>query len=274
MQLIGANPERVLSEDDMATDFWSLLKDIEADSGTLPLVHTTDVAYFKAIREKGRLEPTARPDYNNEQLLFLFYGRPSYRVNSTISTLEAKAFAPICIIANHNLLEKSWRITPFDTGAFKRGIFTPPMHPSMTVEQFELEVDPKSPMKIIKLFFGSERSYFNAAPLPNVPIDRYENLPADSYDRLIRHQSNTDLDDRVSAIEIQLRESIDLFNNVRAIILPRDYLDQPQVIDQIQSWSNPDIILYDLPQSYIPKELMGTIRQLVRDYYVQKGYLT
>lgn len=258
----------------MSSEFWKLLQDVTAEQGALPLIHTTDVAYFNFIRARGKIEPQKRPDYNDEHLIFLFYGRPSFRVNANRATVDTKAFAPICLITNHTLVENSWRIMPFDSGALKHGDLTPPIHPSMTDTSFELLADPQSPMKLIKLFFGSERSYFDGRPLPNVDFDRLENLPADAYDRLIRNQSNTRLDDRVSAIEIQINQPIKLFNNIRAIILPHEFLDKQHVIDQIQSWRDVSIIPYNLPQSYRPGEIMGTIREKVRDHYVQAGYFS
>jgi hypothetical protein len=256
----------------LTSPLWSLLEDVVAEAGILPLVHVTDAANFSFIRTKGVLEPKRRPDYKNEEILFLFYGRPSYRVNAGVNTLDTKSFAPICLILNHDIISKSWRIMPFDTGAFNNGELTPPIHPTMTADQFELVCDPTAPMRLIKFFFGTERNYFDANPLPSVPIERWTNFPADSYDRLIRNQANSKMDDRVSAIEIQLAKPLELFNNVRAIILPKEFLDQPGMLECIQSWRDALPITYDLPQSYDPKEIMGTIRQKVRDFYVQRGY--
>ncbi|HEX8664326.1 MAG TPA: hypothetical protein VF744_09890 [Beijerinckiaceae bacterium] len=221
----------------MPRSLWQLIEHVDAERGRLPLIHTTDVAYFNKIRAAGKLIPEKRPEYNNELLLFFFYGRPSYRPNHDLKTVDSKCFAPICMIMNNELLDDCLRIMPCDSGALKSGLFSPPVHPSMTGgEEFELAEDPTTPMKLIKLFFGSEKAYFDGKPVMSVPFDPWTNLAADSYDRLIRNTSNTPLDERVSAIEIQIGREVELLNRVRAVVLPQEFLDSPGILDQIRSW--------------------------------------
>lgn len=256
----------------MPKALWNLIKDIECDSGTLPLIHNADIAFFEKIRKTGTIEPQERPEYDNELLAFFFYGRPAYRPHIDLDTVNAKAFAPVCLVMNHELINDCWRIMPFDSGAYLSGKFSPPIHPTMDRGEFELAVHPTAPMKLIKMFFGSEREYFDGHPERTVDFDPWTNLVGDSYEKLIRQQVNTPLDDRVSAIEIQMNKNIEISFKTIAVILPKEYIDKPGIIDQIQSWRNPEIIPYDLPESFKPSAIIEAIRLRLRDYLADNKY--
>jgi hypothetical protein len=67
---------------------------IQAEAGRpqiLSLIHTSDFCRLQGIQEANSL--TALPDsrFNNERLLYFFYGRPSYRVNPAVSNTRVSS---------------------------------------------------------------------------------------------------------------------------------------------------------------------------------------
>jgi hypothetical protein len=204
------------------TAFWDFIKDLPAEEGRLPLVHTTDI--WRATNEL-RTQPC--PVYEGERLLYFFYGRPAYRGHRTVETTTAKALAPVCLIINNRLSETICRILPFDSGAFHNGLMHPPMHPDLSLSDYELGINANAPMKLIKAFFGTEKNYFDRMPnhAAMSEDEAWQNLSVDSFFQLIRSRSNSRLDDRICAIEIQIKDDLVLHNAVEAVILPSAYLE-------------------------------------------------
>src|SRR5436305_13557535 len=98
----------------------------------------------------------------------------------------------------------------------------PPMHEKMAKEDFELAVAPDAPMRLVEVFYGNEDRYFLTKPKASLPdYDEFDDLEIDSYFRLLHHRSNSAYDDRVNAIEIQVRVPIALLGAVHAAILPK-----------------------------------------------------
>src|SRR5260370_41910934 len=128
--------------------FWDYVNAANPGPGQLPIVHSTDLYLFREIRRKGELLPTDCEVYG-QQILYFFYGRPSYRTHAKLDTVNAKALLPVCLVLERAVLQHAERIVAFDTGAFHRKFMHPPMHEKMTKEDFELGVSPDAPMKLI-----------------------------------------------------------------------------------------------------------------------------
>lgn len=159
---------------------------------------------------------------------------------------------------------------PFDSGAFDAQMIQPPMHPDMTLPEFELVIQANAPMKLIKLFFENELNHFNARP--TFLEYAYDNMHVDSFYKSIRLGNNQDTDDRISAIELQFDQDCTLQNKVSAVILPSHYLDIPGVAQQIEGWGGIAIPYY-IPETFRPSEVYGSIINRLNDYYRDKGML-
>ncbi len=251
--------------------FWEFIKDVNAGSGTLPLVHSTDLFRFKKIARDELLKVRSCDVYDGQSLLYFFYGKPAYRLHIEQKTLGARAFAPVCLVFNQTLADQAIRIMPFDSGAFDAKMTHPPMHPDMALAEFELAIHANAPMKLIKVFFETESNYFDGLPVP-VGYEPYDNLHVDSFYRLIRLGGNRDFDDRISAIELQLDSNITLTNKVDAVILPGPYLDRPGVAEQIEGWGAA-AFPYDIQETFRPLEIYGAILNRLRDFYRYRGLL-
>lgn len=201
-------------------DFARLVNSTPPTNGKLPLTHMTDAYTLRDISAVNRLTPTDCAIFQ-EPLLYLFYGRPAYRVASQQRNSGLDAYWPVCFVLKSDNVVPS-RVYPFDTGAFEDGRFDDYRHHGMIKEDFELEPDPSSPGRLINLFWPDARSYFdNRASL--VPDTDPFDFEAKYYRELIGTRANRPFDERHSAIEIQSRSPIRLADNLVAIIVPQDF---------------------------------------------------
>lgn len=252
--------------------FWDFVQSANALPGQLPLVHATDMFCFRDIRRDGQLRPTECAVYN-QPLLYFFYGRPSYRPHATKQTITAKALLPVCFVMSRALMKNAIRMLPFDSGAFSSKRMHPPMHEKMAAADFELVVDINAPMRVVDMFYGNERSYFDAKARPSIQTyDQFNDLEIDSYFRLLSYRSNADTDDRLSAIEIQLDKPVDLIGHVHAVVLPKPYLDKDGILQQIESWGAFGIP-YNVKEEFIPREVQGSIFDRLTDFFEQENLL-
>jgi hypothetical protein len=124
---------------------------------TLPFVHMTDAWVLNRILTSDLLQPRKCP-YFNEDLLYLFYGRPSYRPNAKELASSLSFMAPVCFVLRPESLSFIARMFPFDSGAFHNGLFQDFLHPQMTIADFALEPDLQNPARLVNGFFGSNEN--------------------------------------------------------------------------------------------------------------------
>ena len=90
----------------------------------LPLVHITDVAAARTILGEKMLKTKVCRHYSSllkadEQLLYLSYGRPSYRGRSHEKTTGQALRKPIAFILKPAaFVANVRRVSPFDSGAY------------------------------------------------------------------------------------------------------------------------------------------------------------
>jgi hypothetical protein len=238
--------------------------------GELPLTHVADGLGFRGMLETGVLRPEPCPVFDGEPLLYLFYGRPAYRVNSQRLSSAIDAYAPVCLILRPDGLGSPKRVFPFDSGAFSGERFAEAMHRKMLLEDFALDPDLEGPLKLIALFFGDRDRYYRNAPLQQVAIPPLS-FEALSYHILITSRHENGFDERISAIELQSQDSLDLSTAAEAVVLP-DGFATDEVLQRLAA-----LHITALPYDYIPRlrpeSYTGAIYTIVRDYYRRRGYL-
>lgn len=205
--------------------FRTLVREAPASPVVLPLTHVTDAWAFRDIMDGGSLAPTACPVFGGE-LLYLFYGKPAYRSAAERENKGSDVFWPICFVLEPGAVTEPARIYPFDSGAFHHRLFDRHLHPRMLKEDFELDADPATPGRLIRLFWQDERCYFEGegAAAPDLDVLAFE---AKAYRALIDDVGSGPFDDRNSAIEIQTGAPIALQDNIIAVILPGQFLNEP-----------------------------------------------
>lgn len=204
-------------------DFAQAVRNAQASPQALPLTHLTDGYHLRSITEGGHLEPSQCHVFG-EPLLYFFYGRPAYRVAANLPSNGFEAYWPICFLMRPAAVSTK-RIYPFDSGAFHTGRFGNFFHRDMIKEDFELDVDPTMPARLLNLFWPDAKSYFDnrGALAPDFNVIDFE---LKSYAEIIRAKSNEGFDERNSAIELQTDVPVPLEGNILAVILPIDFADQ------------------------------------------------
>jgi hypothetical protein len=258
-------PRRIASE-----EFRKFVNQHMPVEGELPLTHMTDGLAFRGMLDSGGLNAEPCPVFDDEPLLYLFYGRPAYRVNSQRLSSAIDAYAPVCLVLRPNCLNSLKRVFPFDSGAFQGERFVEAMHRKMLLEDFALDANLQAPRKLINLFFGDRDRYYRNAPLQEIAIPALS-FEALSYHILITSRHENDFDERISAIELQTQHNLDLSVHAEAVVLP-DAFATDEVLQRLAAFQI-TVLPYDYIPRLRPESYTGAIYTIVRDYYRRMGYL-
>jgi hypothetical protein len=250
-------------------DFRKLVGEQPPMQDELPCIHTSDGLGFRSIMREGRLGTDQCPVFD-EPLLYLFYGRPSYRVNSQVLATAIRAYAPVCFILKPGVVGSPHRVFPFDSGAFHHDLFRDSMHRKMQRDDFALEPDPTSPQRLISLFFGHNDRYYRNQPIADLDLPPLA-FEASSFHALINDRQDNLYDERVSSVELQIAEDLPLGGAVEAVVLP-DAFVVPDVMASLAS-IGAEAIPYSFIDRLRPESYASSIYTVVRDYYLRRGYL-
>jgi hypothetical protein len=233
----------------------------------LPLVHTTDCFRLGSIQESHALQPRSCGIFN-EPLLYFFYGRPAYRDSSCTNPVREIGFYPICfVIRPGTLSRKLKRLYPFDTGASQKGLYEPAITPSKALVTYEVLATLESARRIVGGFFEIAENYLSNKPRFGLLFGPDE-ADANSYYQLISGGGHPDCDDRCSAIEVQIGESLDLSGGVlMAVVLPTCFLDDAALRSTLVKIWRAQPLTYDADLGMRPLEFHGIVRHLVRGFY-------
>lgn len=242
-------------------EFAELVRETPPSETSLPLTHMTDGYVFRSIMEGMELEPAPCTVFDDEPLLYFFYGRPAYRAAAQAQSNGLDAYAPICLVMKPDAVPPR-RIFPFDSGAFHNHLLADFTHHKMVKEDFELDCMADMPGRLINLFWSSGEAYFNNRDTSNY-VPEAMAFEAKSYQELIRFKGKSGFDDRASTIEIQAAEAVALPENTLAVILPYDFAKGPILarIEAMDALALP----YDHVSRGTPGENVALIYSIVRD---------
>lgn len=246
-------------------DFARLVRNAPLSEQDLPLTHVTDAYHLRNIADAGALEPTPCGIFD-EPLLYLFYGRPAYRAAGQVETSGLDAYWPICFVLRSAAVAAK-RIYPFDSGAFHRGLFADFCHHDMIKEDFELDVDPTTPARLLNLFWANARNYFDNRDALEGTFDPFA-FEAKSYSELIRAKANAPFDERHSAIELQSGEPLALSGNLLAVIMPDDFASDA-VRARFEALGAL-VLPFDTVSRHHAGNMVGQIYDICRDLYSGK----
>jgi len=233
------------------------------------LTHVSDGYGLRGILDSGALHPTPCPVFDNEPLLYLFYGRPAYRVNSQVLSSGIEAYAPVCFILSPRPTAIR-RVFPFDSGAFEHSKLAEAMHHQMILEDFGLEPDMLSPRRLVGLFFGDRDRYYQNQPRTDLALPALE-FEATSYQALIGSRHENVFDERISAIEVQVDAPLPLAD-CEAVVLPDRLADEPEVLRRLTA-AGCEVIPYNYIARLRPEAFTSDLYSRVRDYYRRKRFL-
>lgn len=253
--------------------FNDYVKSVKPFKPRLPLLHTSDGYGFREIVDSSQLEakPHKIAKKKREALLFLFYGKPAYRTARLTQASTSLTVLPVCIVLDPDTALDLKRIIPFDSGAFDQDMFQAVMDDRLSLKDFFLKPSIDMPARVVRLFYGSNKSYFRGQPASvKIPASQFE---AQCYYDLICSAGMTPYDDRCSTIEMQCAQSVKLTeNNVLLIVLPQSFLDDVDCMNAIVSqWSANKAVGYPVYRTD-PNHYVMIIYEIVERFLKEKGY--
>ncbi|AWM14205.1 hypothetical protein DI487_10310 [Flavobacterium sediminis] len=227
----------------------------------LPLLHTCDAYRFRNILEEMILKPSLCDVFNTD-LLYTYYGLPSYRVQLNKAT-NNPAHYMVCFILNSEDKSAFAKVYPFDSGAFcklneiKEKFF----HEETKIDDFELTGSIISAKKVIKTFYNTNDNYLNQTPSLTKELSQLD-FEAHGYNNLISDNSSSRIDDRASSIEVLFDTGFNLDkSSVNQIIIPKCFRDDEYAMKLVKEnlgIENP--LTYNTHRGN-PSEFFGLLRQ-------------
>lgn len=242
-----------------------LIPDIE-DIRALPLLHNCSAEVFLEILKTGALKATDCKVFT-EKLLYAYYGTPSYRLSFKGSTSKFSNFM-VCFIIDGEKVNGLHRMYPFDSGAYKsmsefRQIF---VDEDTDIDDFRLNPVLDSAKRVIKTFYKSNKNYIEEKPDINIKIEDDQNSLG-SYKKLIEYKKDSKFDSRKSTIELIFNKDIKLASGIiKQIIIPKNYLDDSEVIKLIKNKMGIDLPLTYRTCTGSPNDFFGAIREKYLDF--------
>jgi hypothetical protein len=243
----------------------------------LPLVHTTSSPAFEYdIAPFSKLISPKKCTVYGDQLIYFFYGKPSYRPQNAKDSYHADMmqFAPVCIVLDTPAAYVPRRVMPFDSGAYNDGMMAREghAHPALRKELFEVNGQDAAGA-IVGVFFGSNLSYYDERPICPPLVNTRTNTCVETYVSLISRTGTNQGDSRLNTIEIQFDRDIDLNGNVLAVAIAEPfYASRTEIQDTLKNWGAEPLI-YPLDGRFTPGECCSLIDRLVRKFLSDRGIL-
>jgi hypothetical protein len=218
----------------MSSHLLRYLSTVSPAKPCLPLIHATDIHSFRDIRETGVLNPALSNDFD-ENLVYLFYGRPGYRIGARSLSRSDYAFLPVCFVFKATAVTEIARIYPFDTGAYTAELFQQFLHPRMTLNAFSLGADPIAPQRLVTAFFQNNSNYFFGRYRRDLQFE-IEQLEAQTYYDIISQTGEIQPDDRRYTVELQTRNPVVLTGSLLCVVLPTQALQCDAIKESVDLW--------------------------------------
>ena len=249
--------------------------DSEASTvSTLPILHSCEAIVLDKILSDQKLL-TNKCDVFEEDLLYAFYGIPSYRKTMEKATSNPSHY-PVCFILDYAFIPDVDQLFPFDTGAFSKipSVKKDHFHESIDISQLELLADIEDAKKVVEKFYFSNENYIRQRP--QLAIDKVSilNAVAYGYASLIHNTSLTNYDTRVATIELIYKQQIELNkDSLIQIIVPAVYLDEDDIYDQlVDTYGIRDPLMYETIRG-TPSEYFGVVYNLYLNFIRQNSLL-
>jgi len=247
----------------------------------LPLVHTTKSKRFLRIlrQNPNQLEGKVCSPLAGA-LVYLFYGRPAYRVEQAPSELKGNQLCPSCFFLKADVLGTPRNIFVFDTGGYS--YYKAQAADLLPIQEFALHESIEEAVKFVIMFYGNEKNYLLGKLTPKIShTAAVRNCKAAmQYLKLRDVVRATDVDDRAFATEFSFDGNVSISNiSLEAVVVPAPLLAAPvgrQSLDDylknILGLSASQILKYrTYPSLYLsPKEYHLRILDLSLEFFQSK----
>lgn len=214
--------------------------DVERSLVEMPTFHIARGREFREVIEQATPSlKTTECTFFNKNLLYLTYGKPSYRVDHDRKATANKSIYPVVIVLQPGAIKPGQveAVYPFDSGAFFLNRYAQFIEACDDISPFELPNDLESMLKFIRLFFETNTKYYEGSVAGSKPSIGQLEFEVQCYWNLICNYGKTETDGRTSAVELQLNQDLPLTrDNVAAVILPRSFRDDENVARVLEAW--------------------------------------
>lgn len=249
------------------SEFENIFAGLALKSNALPLLHTCDVYQFREIAKTSILPKTPCDVFVGEDLVYCFYGKPSFRLKAD-GSYSSIAHFPVVFIFNGEKLPAPKRVYPFDSGAFSQlpSVRQKYFHDKINRDDFLLSNALESAKGVVEYFYGNNEQYCFMKPARRPDDIAVTNFEARQYCAMISDSSHSQFDDRLASIEFIFGNDISITHDtLRTVILPGSFYHDPKIKKKIdEDWEV-------IPETYYtvrgnPNEYIGLVINLTIQY--------
>ena len=234
----------------------------------LPLIHSCECFDARNILTSQQLE-TRLCKVFNENLLYFYYGKPSYPVGEKSKGFRTDIeYTPVCFILDMQMISIH-KVYPFDSGAFFNNLYGDFFHRGMKIDDFELDGSADGIKSYVSYMFGNNESYYDGIAVKNKITG---NPHVDGLINMTTASGTMDFDERARTIEIISKDNVPLKEAVKCIILPRNLLQDADITSFLND-NNIEYREYKVRQLAHPTSYYGVIVEMVSKYIEEKGGL-
>ncbi len=258
-----------MQEYKFSTIFDNIL-DTKESFNILPLTHK--VTWYEAINimREDKIIPIECDVFEGENLIYLFYGIPSYNVAVNVKSRGDFSYSPVCFLLRTDNIEFV-NCFPFDSGAFYLDMYSDYFNDRMNIYDFALRTDFSYISRFISTFYLSNDNYYRGickeqSSLPK--FDPFSDFHLSSYINLISKNGESKFDSRSHTIELISKKQIDLKNNLLAVFIPRDMKSNKYIIEYMKLGI--DVITYNTFYNDSPSSYNAVIKEKMYEYLINK----
>lgn len=231
----------------------------------LPFMHSCEGYNGKKIIEGNELQATHCKVFD-EELLYFFYGKPSYPVGEKNENKRTDdLYCPVCFVVDPKKVS-IFRIFPFDSGAFEGKRYMDFLHRGMKIEDFELENSIDSILAYISVVFDNNKNYIYGISCKH----ESDYIEIDSFLNLLNAKGAFDIDERANTVEIISKENINIKDVVECIILPKSLMKRNEIYEFIVN-NNIQYKTYNVRRLTPPMRYNETVFELAMEYLRENG---
>ena len=240
----------------------------------LPVVHASTVWAASEIAHAERIM-IRRCDVFERDLAFFFVMRPGYRSKFATDASHQISRFPVAFVLDPTDLPDPHQVYPFDTGGAAKGAFQAQADPQIPLEDYALEERIEAASAHIEWAFETTANYMDGDVRPNLldGVPDHDQVTRGYADiaRMGRRGSN-EFDRRSSAVELAFGQDITLNGRKGLVILPRQLLDDKQLIEKFEAFGL-RVEVYDWRPNTLPDEYEDDIVELARAWYIAEGWI-
>ena len=235
----------------------------------MPAVHIARGVKINEIFATNKLRLNLAKNYN-EELVYLFYGKSSYRLKSDANSVSLLiGDAAVCFVLNVNKLPDAHRVFALDTGASFRnrydGYFS---GGGVSIDDFKLDSSDNSAAKLVSAFFGNNKNYFGGNAKPNIRIAGLD-IISDVYRVIATAGVSGSFDERARTCELQYGVDIEINNNSLYTIIMPDRLSGDNRCKAKDEWGvSPITYMF---RGGKPGDRTEIVFEKLGEYYAQKS---